>query len=261
MSTSTFRLSVEEVALVQTLTGRPDLGQGLLAAGSGEAVGEDESRTRLLTAAHSLMAKEWLAVGVNGDIGLSDALARIGRVLSRADFTIQYSRFAADVDLLLNFHFGEGGIFQHELEQGLVHVITELDDTEPIIDAGLSFFDVDQSQAFSSLSPSKFPSRLLDEFVNASDKTKVVNRLVSTYMATDMAEMLAEDLLEAQYRGSVLRVEYESDGSATSNRGALVLKGPARLWLFQIEIERGESLLVPVSCTREAFSQTVSALL
>ena len=90
MKKSDFVLSVEEVSLVISIVGRPEVAHGLMAAQLGD-MQEEEARARLLAAGHSLMARGWLTMDSQATMRLADPLARIARILSRADFSVRYS--------------------------------------------------------------------------------------------------------------------------------------------------------------------------
>jgi len=257
---ATFRLSVEEVAVALSLIGKPGLGHDLLAAQLGTTLSQDEIRARLLAAGHSLISRGYMAVTQEGAVGLADDLARVTRVLAQADFSIRYSRSDPAAEMLLTYHAGEGGFFEHRLEQGVVHNITEVENADAIIGGGLDFFEAAQASDF-SFSPVDVPGSLLDEVKDTKEWLMVSRRLTDCGIADDAAELLAEDLVDATYRGSALRVDYDAHGVTTSNRGFLLLQGHERLWILRPFEQQGKPFVMVMPGTAEAFSQQMAALL
>ena len=64
------------------------------------------------------------------------------------------------------------GIFEHRLEQGVVHSITELEDAAAVVQGGLNFFEMAQLPTF-SFPPLDVPGSLLDEIKDADDPKSV----------------------------------------------------------------------------------------
>jgi hypothetical protein len=255
-----FRLSVEEIAVALTLIGKPELGHDLLVTQSGAAPGQDEVRSRLLAAAHSLISRGWLAVTPEGTVGLADSLARVARVLAQADFSIRYSRSYRDAEMLLTYHFVQGGIFEHRLEQGVVHSITELEDAAAVVQGGLNFFEMAQLPTF-SFPPLDVPGSLLDEIKDADDPKSVSDRLTDYGVARETADVLAEDLADTEYRGSASRVEYDANDTPTADRGFLLLHGQQRSWILRPFDRQGTPFVTLMPGTADAFSREVAALL
>lgn len=254
-----FLLSVEELALAMSLVGRPESGHNLMAAQLG-AMKQEEARIRLLTAGHSLMARGWLAMDAQGTMHLADSVARVARVLSRADFSIRYGRAHQNAEFSLAFHFGEGGIFAHRIEQGVVHHIAEVYDRDTVIQGGMDFLEVSQAHPFTCPSVT-LPYNLLAEVKDERDVSSILQRLRAATVPQETGVLLAEDLYNARYRGSVLRVEYDENNVPRSDRGLLILRGPERLWLLLPIPGKGEPSVTVQPGTEESFRQQVVALL
>lgn len=259
MGRNDFLLSVEEVALAMSLVGQPEVAHNLMVSQLG-AMKQEEARVRLLTAGHSLIARGWLTMDARGTMHLADSLARIACVLSRADFSIRYSRAHRNADLSLSFHFGEDGIFAHRVEQGVVHHITEVQGTDAVIQGGLEFFDLLQARSFTCPS-TRIPNSLLDEIKDERDVSSILRRLEEAGVPEATRTLLAEDLCGAQYRGSILRVEYGEDNAPRSDHGLLVLRGPERVWLLHPLTQERETSVSFLPGTEQAFRQEVTALL
>jgi len=259
MANNDFLLSVEEVTLAMSMVSQPEIAHGLMVAQLGE-IQQEESRARLLAAGHSLMARGWLTMDTRGTMHLTDLLARIARVLSRADFSIRYSRSHRNADFSLSFHFGEGSIFVHRIEQGVVHHITEVQDIDAVIQGGLAFFERAQERLFTCPS-AKISKDLLDKIKDEEDASFILKRLEEAGVSEETRTLLAEDLDGVQYRGSILRVEYGEDNVPRSDHGLLVLRGPDRLWLLRPRLEEGETFVTILPGTEEVFRREVTALL
>lgn len=259
MERSDFCLSVEEVALAVSMAGQPEVAHGLMMAQLG-TMPQEEVRARLRAAGHSLLARGWLAMDAQGEMHLADPLTRIARVLSRADFSIRYSRSHRNAELALTFHFGEEGIFAHRLEQGVVHHIVEVQDTDAVIQGGLEFYEVANVHPF-NVSSVEVPQDVLDAAKDEGHAGPVLKKLKAAGVPEETRTLLAEDLVGVQYRGAILRVEYGEDNTPRSDRGLLVLRGPERLWLMRALVRDGKPAVILLAGTEEIFRREVAALL
>ena len=259
MNSIDLRLSVEEVAFTLSAVNQPGMAHDLMIAQLGD-MQQEEARVRLLAAGHSLMARGWLSMDEQERIHLADPLARVGPVLSHADFSIRYTRSHQSVDLTLSFHFAEGDIFTHTMEQGVVHHITKVPSTAAVIQGSLAFFEVNQTSPFACPS-AEIPYALLEKIKDEEDTSSILRYLQESNVPPETQALLTEDLHEARYRGSILRVEYGEDNVPRSDHGLLVLRGPDRLWLLRPRLEEGEALVTILPGTEEVFRREVTALL
>ncbi len=259
MTQNSFRLSVEELALAFSQIGNPNLGQELL--GAQLAIQDPaEIRARLLSAGHSLLARGWLGIDSQGHFYLDDALARIARVLAHADFSLRFSRAARGIEFELTLHFGERGIFAHQLEQGVVHVITELADPAEATATGLRFFELTDAMAF-TIPPVEIANAMLEQLKDMDDAAGIAERLANAGVPTAVAALLAPDLARASYRGSILRIEYTAANAPVSERGVLVLRGAERLWLMRPFQRAQATFLTLAPGTTENLTSEIYALL
>ena len=259
MENDGFLLSVEELALAMSIVGKPEMAHSVMVAQLGD-MRQEEAHARLLTAGHALMARGWLMMDAQGAMQLADPLIRVARALSRADFSIRYSRSQPSADLSLSFHFGESGIFAHRIEQGVVHHITEVQGSSVVIQGGQEFFELAQTGRFTCPS-AEIPEDLLNEIKDGEDASSILERLEQAGVPDETRTLLTEDLHKVQYRGSILRVEYGQDNVPRSDRGLLVLRGPKRLWLLRPLIQGEKRCVTVVPGTEETFQQEVAALL
>lgn len=257
MTLSEFSLSTEELALALSLVGKPAIGRSLMTSQLGQ-IGDDEAQARLKAAGHSLMARGWLAVGIEKPI-LNPALAGVMAVITNPDFSILYSRANPEAEFTLAYHFGDQTILEHRLEQGVVHHIAEVSDTATVIKGGLAFFGLPQAQSFSCM-PIQLPYDVLKELKDVDDPVAVDRRLQQAGVAYEARSLLPEDIAHPRYRGSTLRVQYDAQGAPFSEAGFLLLHGPERLWLITLSgKEQMTATIMPA--TVQTFHQELSALL
>jgi hypothetical protein len=258
MKNNDFLLSVEEIALAMSMVDKPDAAHGLMAMQLGD-MSQEEARIRLMTAGHSLIARGFLSIDEEAMAHLAAPLARVARVLTGADYSIRCSRSYPEADIYLSFHFGEGGIFAHAVEQGVVHHVVELEGTDDVLEGGLAFFEMGEMTPFSCPS-AEIPDSLLTEVKDEEDVTVVGNRLKQAGVAEETQVLLAEDLAKTLYRGSILRVEYDEDNQPISNRGLLVLRGQERLWFLRPSQTEGETMVTVLPGTEEVFRREATTL-
>jgi hypothetical protein len=260
MDSVTVRLTVEELALVFAQLGQPELGKDVIEMQLGTALSRDQVHARLMSAGNSLMASNLLGIAEDETVVIAEPLLRCARALARADFTVRYSRSTLDSEALLSYHFCEGAVFEHYLERGIVHSVTEFDQPEVVVTRGLEFFQVAQDQIFTT-PPVELPGAVLEEIKDATDVAQVIERLAQAGIPESVRPLLAEDIVGVRFRGSVLRVEYNYASMPRADRGLLVLQGPQRMWLLRPFV-RGEMQLVSLLAgTAQTFCSEVAALL
>jgi hypothetical protein len=259
MPNKNFSLSVEEVALVLSMMDRPNEAHNLMITQLGD-MDQDEARARLLAAGNSMLARNWLILDQDGTMHLSEDVVPVAYILSDADFSIRYNRSHSNMDVSLSFHFREESIFAHGIEQGVVHHLREVENANDAIQGGESFFKLDQASPF-TCSNSEVPYNLLEQIKDEEDFSSILKPLEKFGVPEETRTLLAEDLHEVQYRGSVLRVEYGEDNVPKSDEGLLVLRGPERLWLLRPFDRDGERYVTLLPGTEEVFRQEVSAIL
>ncbi len=258
MSTMEFALSVEELAVSLNLIGEARMGHGLMVAQLG-AMGREEARARLLAAGHTLLARRLLTVGEQGEITLAPTLEQTVRALANAAFSIRFSRAYRDAELALVYHFANGFVVAQWLEGGVVHRIAEVEGAETVVEGGMGFFQVAKATPF-TCPPLEVPYERLSEVKGESDLMIIRRQVAEMGLEGTAGEMLTEDLSKAEYRGTILRVEYGEDRTPYSDRGILVLRGPERLWLFRILPREGEPSVLILPGAEETFRREVRRL-
>lgn len=226
-----WRLTVEEVSLLLSLLGQPGMGRDLLVAQLGPGMTADDARSRLLAGGHSLIAEGHAAVTADGRILLSRDLADIGKVLIDAPWSLRFTRSYQNAEFLLTYHFAGGQIYQHELEQGVVHCIETVEPGR-IADEAMRFYELGQAET--AFAAARLPGPLFNELMQKSDAAEIAAALRATGVSDDFAAALAQDLARAEYRGSMLIVHYRDDRSPVSDAGYLVLRSKSRSWLVDL---------------------------
>jgi hypothetical protein len=241
------------------MVGRPEMGRDLIVTQLGE-MSAQQVQARLLAGGHSLMSKSWLAIGQEGAVYLADNLARVARVLARADFSIVYTLSCPPAGFSLAYHFSEGAVFEHKIEQGVIHRVTELPDSEGVVAGGLAFFGV-QDAPDADRGEIRLPAAALDDIRSERDQARIACRLADCGVSQDVAQALATDLAGSVARGSALRVQYGADGRPTSDRGLLLLRAAGGMWLARPEANGLDRGVAVRRCDRASFREEVSALL
>jgi hypothetical protein len=253
-----FRFSVEELALVMSLAGSPEMAHSFMFAQLGD-MSKEEARARLLAAAHSLLARRWITPGPQGENVLAAPIVPVAEALTQASFSLRYQRVNPELELLMTFHFVDTRIYAHIIEQSVVHHIIQLDDREAVVQQGVVFFGLDKAEEV-SLGPVDLPLGFLDD-LRQNAYAKALDRLESQAAPRHLVQLLREDFNNTQYRGSALRVEYGPDGTPKSEKGLLVLGGLSRLWFFQLTEGDGEPHTTLYPGSREVFQQQVMSLM
>lgn len=252
------RLSVEELALILIQHGQVVSGQGVMQATLGD-IGSEEMRFRLLSAGHSLIARELMRMEKDGRFTFSDPVKQIVRPLTKADFSIRYSKSVENGEENLSYHFAKGSVFEHSLEQGIIHIISEVKE-EVVVKAGWIFFNGEQTAQFQS-SLVEVDNALFEQIMANPDQEEVSRRLVEAGVTKSEANLIAEDMQNSKYRGSALRVEYDKDNLPTSNRGILTLRGPNRMWLVRPQLTNGNGIVTLRPASQAAFAEEVTSLI
>jgi len=258
---TSFRLSAEELAMALNLAGRPDMAKGLLVSHFGE-IDEKEMRSRLLAASHSLMSKGLLSVEPEkGEPRLDGALVNAVSPLIQADFTIRYSRVQKDAEQHLAYQIRGETIVEHQVRDGVVHLLSQVSGQEEVVERGISFLGLRESDPFACSEAEIAPQALEEAKRRAQTQPETVAAwLRDIGVSESTSNLLSEDLQHTEYRGSVLRIEYQADGGPSSDYGFLVLRGPRRLWLFRL-LARGAQPAVRIRPgTEQNFEQEVRLL-
>lgn len=259
MPDTEFLLSVEELALAFSALGQPQMAHDVMVAQLGN-MSADEAHARLKTAGHSLLARGWLTLDAEARLHLASNLERAVAALVHPVFSLRYHRSQPRGEWSAAFHFLNGAIIAHRVEQGVLHHLVELHDPAAVIQQGVEFFDLAQAPVFAA--PSNRLSGDILVALKEMDAATLERQLQSQPSLSNVArQWLSEDLLSTRFRGSALRVVYTADHAPTSERGLLLLAGPQRVWLFRFD---GPDAAAPVEVmpgTAAQFALEIQSLL
>lgn len=258
MDSLDWRLSVEEVAAILSTVSQPEMAHDLMMAQLGD-MSREEAHARLLAASHSLLARGYLNVNESGELSLSADMSRVAGILTHPDFSIRYTRSHQPFELTLAFHFSGSEIYAHSLENGILHHLTLVERQESVTERGLTFFALDEIDPF-TCPKVEMPYAIIEQIKDEDSLSVILKTLEGTQVPQETRTPFAEDVHQVQYRGSILRVEYE-DSKPQSDEGLLVLRGTDRLWLLRLFVRNGNRYVTLLPGTEQAFRQEVIALL
>ncbi len=257
LEVTTYRLSIEELALILAQSGQVETSRELIASQLGAAASEAEVQASMLTAAHGLLANGWLELDADGTPVIDPELQRITGLLTEAQVSLCYSRADQDAEYRITYHKSAAGVFAHVIEHGIIHAFTELPHTDDAIFAGgVEFFEVAEAAPF-SVPEFELPLEALNAIKDERDVGVITRRLHQAGAPETAASLMAEDLAATQYRGAALRVEYTQNNEPVSDRGLLLLRGPQRLWIMR-QAPEGVTVMPGIEA---AFRNEVAALL
>lgn len=259
MPDTEFLLSVEELALAFSALGRPQMAHDVMVAQLGN-MSADEAHARLKTAGHSLLARGWLTLDAEARVHLASNLERAVAALVHPVFSLRYHRSQPRGEWSAAFHFLNGAIIAHRVEQGVLHHLVELHDPAAVIQQGVEFFELAQAPVF--VAPlNRLSGDTLTGLKDLDPAVLEQQLQAQPSLSNVVRQWLSEDLLNSRYRGSALRVVYDADHTPTSERGVLLLGGPQRVWLFRFD---GPDAAAPVDVlpgTASQFALELQALL
>lgn len=258
MTTSYWRLTVEEIAFLMSLRQQPQLAQDLLRTQLGPLT-QENVEGRLFAAAHTLIARDELAVAAGGSIHMSERLALLANILLDAPHSLRYMRAYRNAELLLTYHFYGGAIYEHRLEQGLVHEIQVVAGSEAVAAAGVAFFGLNDASA-PRFAPVEIAADVWSELSAQQEYPVLAAQARSLGVLNGSAEWLATDLLAAAYRGTVLWVHYNEDKQPVSDQGFLLLHAPERTWLIEPQQAEAGDVVRLQLCNAPLFTAKVQEL-
>jgi hypothetical protein len=260
MDTHTIHISVEELALVLGEIGHADSARALLGTQLPVGASRREMELCIRTAMHSLLARGLVDIDQEGVLTIAPRLARMAGTLMQASFSLRYSRFEEHAEINLTCHYCGDAIVAQHVEKEVVHSLGQLDSIEEIVERGIAFLDVAEAQP-TSFEPFELPQHFLTEARDGRSAEEVAQQLHSAEVADALCPLLAEDLMAPSFRGSILRIEYEHDGTPVSDMGLLALRGAGRLWLMRPVERDGRPCFVVMPGTEDLFRQELASLL
>lgn len=231
MSTSSWRLTVEEIALLLSLRKQPEMAQEVLRAQLGPLTKENVEG-RLYAAGHTLIARGEMAVAADGSIHVGEDMALLADILIDVPHSLRYTRTYRNAELLLTYHFYQGAVYEHRLSQGVVHEIELVAGSEAVAAGGVQFFGLTDAP-IPPFAPVEMGAEVWGELSAQQEYPALVSKVRGLGSLNGFADSLAADLLAADYRGTVLWVDYTADKQPVSDHGFLLLHTAQRTWLIE----------------------------
>lgn len=224
------RLTVEEIALLFSLRSDPESARNFLIAQIGRDLSPDEVRGRLKAAGRSLVAQNLLSIGDDASINMSPTMQAVAEILMAAEYTLRFDRTQSATTTRATFHRKNGVFYRHSVDKAQgIHTLQVADGRDEILRVGRDLFSLPFGQ-----DPAGTASRIAlnpGEIAGLGNFDGAQAALVSAGLPPDTAQAFAVDLAGADFRGDVLKVEY-NNGTPTADQGFLILGGPLRRWML-----------------------------
>ncbi|MBL0388222.1 hypothetical protein JJB07_16535 [Tumebacillus sp. ITR2] len=260
MSIQRFSLSVEEMILSLSVMGRQETAAGLLGMTIGP-LSDEELEVRMLTAGHSLAAREWLQVLENGQTHTLDPdLQEAIRPIADAEHSIRLSKWENGQELTLGLHVAQGTLTTHEIRQGVIHRVQRLENLDDVVETVESFLSI-QYEAAESQEPLLW-NRFADSVAERENGLDLHPTLLDSGLPEEISDMIARDLQQTEGFWSILRIEYTEDNrDPYSTGGILLLPGSAHTWMIsEVEGSHGEQAKLR-PCSRDELKRELQNLL
>ncbi|MCB9120423.1 MAG: hypothetical protein M9936_02490 [Caldilinea sp.] len=244
-----WRLTTEEIALLLSLTGRPELAQSFLLEEIDSSLTQIQVRERLMSATHSLLASQHAAVTSDGRILLEADMAVIADVLVHVPYSLRLTRTYHNAEFNQTYHWGERQIIAHWLEQGVVHCFEFVDDLPAVAKVATEFF-VDGASTSDGEASLLLDDAVFQQIMTLTDNQDLQRQLNGvSFSDSGAAEMFAVDVIRPKFRGSVLLVRYPTDNPPIANDGFLLLAGENRLWLIEPNQDQHQVALTSIGAS------------
>lgn len=266
-------LGSEELALALGLINRPDLGAGLLASVHGE-YNDVQFQAFQTAAAHSLVARELCQFSDKNSLILAPFLEQAVFPLVRFDYLVKVNLAHKEAQQDALVHILGGRIFTahfvlkqfiHHLEHG---TFSQLPDYLASIFGDLGTApdrpgDSDESQPVAREISLGLLMRLQE---NGAAPDQAARLLAESGWSAESSQLLADDLANQLYRGTLLRIDASEDMTPEALKQApqrmqLVLKSPERSWLFEFMTTSEQALGSARTVSRSVFLKALSAFL
>lgn len=235
-----YSLGLEELAMALGLINRPDMGRQLIAS-IYDNLNDAQIESRLSSASHSLLARGLAAISGKGSPILESGLEQALFPLVRFDYVLQLSRVRGDDQVGATVHVQKGKSFtSHSIQAGVVHVL------EHGLCKNLSAYLRDtfnlgvEKNATSVEHEWTITPGVLGEALRGADPSVIFSILSNAGVPNNDAKNLADDLAHQTLRGTILRVQANSDADmdqlvSLDKRMLMILGGRKRGWLFEFE--------------------------
>ncbi len=255
-----YKLGFEELVMAIGLNGEPDIAKKSLVAFTGKS-NNDEDRGRLLAASHTLLAKELITLDKDtGKLQLQDDLKHIINIITKYQLSLRFSYGPKMAEKILAYYYLDKKIVKHEILPEAVHRLSWVTDQSQILQDGIHFLGFNTCKDF-KYQEAEIKQSLLEKAKEkvTTQPSIVLDYLIKAGVSKKNAELLSDDLLHPDYRGSVLRVE-RKDGGIVSDRGFLVMMRKPRAWIFPVYFKKDEPYVHILSGTDSSFKNEVLAL-
>jgi hypothetical protein len=231
------RLSLEELALLTSLTGQSLLAKTMLTQDTAD-INPDELRGRMRAAGNTLLAKGVL--DISGDeLTLHPTYHDILQPMFNANYVLQAGGFGdAPPTHSLVFYVADDRIIAHQAHnRGLYHSLRLLSGPAEVSAACQAEFPVpdtpgDWAPPFSLTRPQLETARLLDE----SGVAATQSRLEDAGVPPAIAALFAEDLQQARRWSAMMRLWHDPDGDIIAETIYQTLLGESdRAWFMMVE--------------------------
>lgn len=231
MHVNTYSLSVEELALVLARVHRPEAAMSLIELHGGAQLNQADIQSRLVGAGHSLIARGWVRLSPGGMLTVAPDVARVVGVLASAGCTLRLTRWSTEEEQIRSCHFSDGTMVEHEIVYGIVHRLRVLDDIEDLLTNGSALFEVPKEPDF-MLEPQTIDLGEIEAPQNAHDHQWMTGQ--SRARVEVALPQLAQDIENARFLGTVLRIDHGSTDALWVTDGLLLVRVPERSWLLRL---------------------------
>lgn len=253
-----YSLAIEEFAVSMGLAGRPEEAKGLLLSQFG-MLPTDEERGRLLSANHSLLARNLLSI-VNGAPELSKELTHVISLLFSTTRLCRFGRTGKFGEDILTYHYSSDGLLEHVITDGIVHSFRtpiRMQDVENRVSAFFSPISNDKNTDLSLELPITFITTF--DFTELRMFDKVLETITQSEVKSKSANAFAQDLAKGNWRGSMIWIDNEFK-DRTFGRGSFCLQGAEHLWLINSIENSDPPKLRAYRCTKDQFREHIRSL-
>lgn len=232
---SSVRLSIEEMAYLLGMAGGSQQ-SGIFLRLTYSDMGTEELEGRLLSAAHSLLARGWLILDESKK-RISPELQIYLDYLLKSDYSIRVSKIVpGSEEQVVNYFFHTGAVVEQRLEHGVVIHLELIHDRENVFHRIQTLLEIPENSGSEVGEVGRIHADRLQEAKELAERGKrkeAVKLLADEGLDSALAEELAAEIANAQWRASILKLIPHME-RVTSGGGFLALPGPTRPWLFDV---------------------------